>query len=63
MNRSMTMALVFAALMIGFAVLARLGLADRDTVQILLIVLPIIAVTSFFRNRSRPCCDDAAAEA
>jgi hypothetical protein len=44
----------WATLMIVFAVLARLGLADRDAVITMLMIMPILAVTTMVRGR--PCC-------
>jgi glucose-6-phosphate-specific signal transduction histidine kinase len=44
-------ATVWAALLLVLALLARVGLADRQTVEILLLVLPIIVVTDLFAKR------------
>lgn len=52
MSRCYLSALIFAGLMIGFAVLARVGLADRQAVEIMLLVLPIIAATQIYRGRA-----------
>lgn len=52
MFRNYLPSLIFAGMMIVFAVLARLGLADRQTVEIMLLVLPIIAATQIYRSRA-----------
>jgi len=41
--------------MFVLAILARLGLADRDAVITILLVLPVLAVVSIYRNRGA-CC-------
>lgn len=52
MPRSFLPSLIFACLIIVFALLARVGLADRQTVEIMLLVLPIMAISQMVRNRS-----------
>jgi hypothetical protein len=52
MPRSFLPSLIFACLIIVFALLARIGLADRQTVEIMLLVLPVVAISQMVRNRS-----------
>ena len=47
-------AICWALLMILFAVLARVGLADRNAVMTLLLIMPILAVVTM--QRKRGCC-------
>ena len=46
---------IYAGMMVVLSLLAREGLADRDAVMVLLLVLPVLIVTSIFRNRSARC--------
>lgn len=53
-------ALCWASMMILFALLARLGLADRDPVVTMLLVMPMLAFVSIRRGRR---CARSATEA
>ena len=52
--------LCWAIAMIALALLARLGLADRDAVITVLMVMPILAFVTMQRRR---CCGTEAREA
>ncbi|RIV82683.1 hypothetical protein [Aurantiacibacter zhengii] len=41
-----TRALIWAAAMLGIAVLAAMGAIERDTATTMLIVLPVVAITN-----------------
>ena len=45
----------YAIALLAFAILAKLGLADRTTVMILAIVLPFLAIVSIYRGRGGQC--------
>ncbi|MEO6432993.1 MAG: hypothetical protein ABIO29_03315 [Sphingomicrobium sp.] len=50
---AIVMAMFWAAAMFLLAILARVGLADRDTVQLLLMIMPILAWTTISGLRCR----------
>lgn len=61
MLKTYVSAMIFAGLMIIFAVLARVGLADRDTVQIVLLALPLVAFLQITGHGAR--CSRVSSEA
>jgi hypothetical protein len=48
-------AVFYGVALLVLAVLARLGLADRDAVIIIALVLPLLAVISIYRDRGTSC--------
>ena len=45
----------YAIALLVLAILARLGMADRTTVMILAVVLPLLAIVAIYRGRGGQC--------